>query len=219
MVLNTKLLKNFTKAAAYSTIEVASTFTPHTVDIARSVSTGVNDTRNYIRRNLTRIGTYAGEATDRGTIGSRLRKIRDDAYASLNAGTHSLEDLMDDIGTSLTDFEYDIEESTLNDVGSSNTENANLGAPGGETGDGGAELPFEQAQLRMAATVGKTQIDALRQLNGNVGIHDDETGYDDLYQSDHADAALQDSRKAVRRNQPKLDPDCRVPTGEHHHRS
>ena len=168
MVLNTKLLKNFTKAAAYSTIEVASTFTPHTVDIARSVSTGVNDTRNYIRRNLTRIGTYAGEATDRGTIGSRLRKIRDDAYASLNAGTHSLEDLMDDIGTSLTDFEYDIEESTLNDVGSSNTENANLGAPGGETGDGGAELPFEQAQLRMAATVGKTQIDALRQLNSTI---------------------------------------------------
>lgn len=156
MAVSTSFLRNLGKSVAYSSMDVLGSLTPNTTDLIRATRSGVEDARNYMRINTSKIRTSM-QTMERGAATRRARKYLDDVMTDIKNGNLSLGDTMDDIDAELNALTDSIVMAEPGSEGEINPEEA---APVND---------IQQAQLKMTAASTQFQIDAMRQMQESFG--------------------------------------------------
>lgn len=158
--------KNAARAMKYTAMEALTDLAPTSIDIFRQARSGVEDTRNYMRSNMSKIKTHSKTALDSGTLGASFRHYLNDSVGEIRKGNLAIQDitkgLEDDFDRIMAEIKT---EAPSTDVGISDSENAEVRA---QHAVSSSDLGVDESIIKMMAATGTGTVEALRQLQGSM---------------------------------------------------
>lgn len=156
---------NAGRAVKYTAMEAIADLAPTSVDIFRQAKSGVEDTRNYVRSNMSKIKTHSKAALESGTLGAQFRHYLDNSVGEIRKGNLAIRNISKDMEDDFDRIMADIKADQNSDVGVSASENEETHA---QRTVSAADLGVDDGMIRMMAATGTGTVEALRELQGSM---------------------------------------------------